>query len=244
MFFLAAGCGQSKSSDEASEAPPVAAPSAAEASVKAGLGAERAVKDFTNVALLGAFDLEISQGPDFSVHLEASAEDLSKVTTIVKAGELTISCHDPNAKVSECGKVTARVVLPQLDGIVLSGAGDIKGMTPFTSKSFAIDLKGAGDIELRLELAGKLVTAITGSGDVKLSGKGDSMDVKVAGSGVMRAGSFATREALVAITGSGDVELDASESLTVEIQGSGDVRYSGTATLTESIKGSGAVHKR
>ena len=240
MLFLAAGCSQSQTSDEASETPPVAASSVAEA----GLGAERAVKDFTNVALLGAIDLEISQGADFSVHLEASAEDLSKVTTIVKAGELTISCHDPNAKGYECGEVTARVVLPLLAGIVLSGAGGVKGMTPFANTSFAIDLKGSGDIDLRLELAGKLATSITGSGDVKLSGKGDLMDVKVAGSGVMRAGSFATREALVAITGSGDVELDASESLTVEIKGSGDVRYSGTATLTESIKGSGAVHKR
>lgn len=246
LFFCVAACSQSKSADEnSSETPPLAAPSVAEPATtdKAGL-AQRAVKEFTSVALLGAIDLEISQGPDFSVYIEASAEDLPKVKTIVKAGELTISCHDEDAEISECEKVTARVVLPKLDGMLLSGSGDIKGMTPFVSKSLALDLKGSGDIELRLDIESELVTSIAGSGDVKLSGTGDSVDVKVSGSGAVHAGSFTTRAAIVAISGSGDVELDAAESLTVDIKGSGDVRYSGSAALTESIKGSGAVHKR
>ena len=87
---------------------------------------------------------------------------------------------------------------------------------------------GAGEDELQEVLAriGALDAAnvdvsVSGSGDVVIGGKADAVSTSIAGSGDVKAGKLAVRQAKVSIAGSGDATLWAKDSLDVKIVGSG-----------------------
>jgi carbon monoxide dehydrogenase subunit G len=88
--------------------------------------------------------------------------------------------------------------------------------------------------------------AVSGSGEVKLAGSGESLKVSVSGSGEVDAKDFAARDASVSIAGSGDVDLRlAGGTLNAQIAGSGDVTWSGEGKVgAVATAGSGRVRRR
>ena len=82
---------------------------------------------------------------------------------------------------------------------------------------------------------------ITGSGNIKLEGLGDELDIRITGSGDVAAFNLDVVRARVEITGSGNAEVSVEDELDVKISGSGDVRYKGNPSLDVNISGSGRV---
>jgi Flp pilus assembly secretin CpaC len=89
-----------------------------------------------------------------------------------------------------------------------------------------------------------VMAAISGSGDIDISGKAAEFDAVVTGSGDIDAALLNATQAKANITGSGDIKIHAKNLLTVKIVGSGDVMVNkDVATVNKKVIGSGEVSK-
>ena len=130
-----------------------------------------------------------------------------------------------------------------MEGVSISGSGDINTSDEFISRNFYADIAGSGDMSLNVR-ANRLESGISGSGSINLVGSADSYDATITGSGDVDAFEMQARESSVVITGSGNCRVTVSERLSAKITGSGDVLYKGRPQISESITGSGKVKDR
>jgi hypothetical protein len=74
---------------------------------------------------------------------------------------------------------------------------------------------------------------IGGSGAVGISGRADSQEVSISGSGAYRAKDLQSEEAKIDVSGSGSAIVNASEALEAKVSGAGSVEYVGDPTVEE-----------
>jgi len=119
----------------------------------------------------------------------------------------------------EISEFSVDITVPELDRVVLSGAGTIDAQT----ETSAID------------------TILSGAGTVTLSGEVTSQQVTLEGSGTVEAFDLTADETSVVLTGQGTVNVSASEQLNVDLSGAGAVFYKGEPQLNVRITGVGSV---
>jgi hypothetical protein len=86
-----------------------------------------------------------------------------------------------------------------------------------------------------------LAVAVSGSGDVSISGESAEQKIAISGSADYKAENFKTKDTSIAISGSAKALVAVSTRLDVKVSGSGDVRYIGKPEITKEISGSGNV---
>jgi hypothetical protein len=173
---------------------------------------------FTRIDLKGSTDVTVTAGEAFKVVISADDNIVPHIRTRVVGGTLVVDTDEGNYWHKNPDLVT--VTMPTLEGVTITGSGDI---------------------EARNVLAGKFAARITGSGDLKVSGKANELEADITGSGDMSLFDLATRRADVTINGSGDVQVSPSEVLKARVAGSGDVRYRGSPHTDVHVSGSGTV---
>lgn len=177
----------------------------------------RTVSNFTKVKSEGVFEVTITQGPVQSVEITADDNIIGRVKTAVVDNELRLSLkNDSYNSVT----LKARITVPQLNGLSNSGTGSM-------------------DVREVLESHLKVVNA--GTGDIKITGKANSLSIYNEGTGSFQGFEFTVKDGDVENLGSGNIEVNCSENLKVEIEGSGKVFYKGNPSLQVDITGSGSV---
>jgi len=205
----------------------------------------REVESFTEIELRGGATLDIVQGNEQSMEIEASQEALSELVTEVKNDKLIIKTKRPWYKwlmSLEKSNVSISIVVPDLNVLEIDGSCDLS-TGPLTADTFEVNVDGAIDGQLSV-LAVNLVIDISGSGDLKIDGAATNQEYKISGSGDIDASGLKGETAEIEISGSGEVLVDVTESLDVKISGSGDVTYTGNPSVDQSISGSGNIHKK
>jgi hypothetical protein len=103
-------------------------------------------------------------------------------------------------------------------------------------------LRGSGSLILENLDQQRLDIAIAGSGDVRASGRVESVDLTIAGSGDAEMGALSVRNLDLTIAGSGDAEVAPSDSADISIAGSGEVRFVvQPRNVSTKIVGSGRI---
>jgi hypothetical protein len=188
---------------------------------------------FQGVALSGAMDLVVRQGPSQSVEVQADDNLLPYLETeVVGSGAEAVL------------QVRVLVTVPVLTALTAAGSGDLL-VEPFETPRLAIRLSGSSDVRLRQLTAGELQLSISGSGDVVGAGRATTMKIAIAGSGDVQFRDLRADDVTIDIAGSGDASVHAEQSLRARIAGSGDVTYTGPAARVDAqVSGSGSVKKR
>jgi hypothetical protein len=171
------------------------------------------------VNLQGAARVVCKVAPEFAVSVQGDDNLLSHITTEVKGNTLVIG-QDANWKSKE--GITVSVSGPDLREMILEGSGQMVA-TGISGSDFKI--------------------SVGGSGEVRVEGKVDDVDVSLAGSGSIQTVGLQSGDASVDISGSGHVSAFATEAATVNISGSGVAEIHGGAKVTKSISGSGVVRE-
>ncbi|MBS1531027.1 MAG: DUF2807 domain-containing protein, partial [Bacteroidetes bacterium] len=206
--------------------------------------------------IAGPVDIHIVQGTTESVKVMAPPEVINRVLVEVDGGVLKIRNKHDNWGQGEDSwygdksvwqkkhyRITAYVTVVALKSITISGSGSAKFGEGVKADHFSLTLRGSGSAEGKIE-ARSLVTIISGSGNVKLTGTAGTSRLKVSGSGVFTATDLITSNSNVHVSGSGDARVNASESLTAGVSGSGNVNYTGTAkSITRTTSGSGSISR-
>src|SRR5919202_958624 len=202
----------------------------------------RNVSGFTKVALESIGDLAIQQTGSESLTIEAEDNIIPKLKTEVKDNRLTISI-EPNTSIQATKPISYKLSVKDLNALELSGSGSIDAEN-INTNNLAVTNRGSGDVAANDVDIKDLKIAQRGSGEVKMSGKADTQDVNISGSGSYQAENLQSKEAKIVANGSGEATINTSDKLDVRINGSGSVEYSGNPNITQRIRGSGDLVRR
>ncbi len=139
-------------------------------------------------------------------------------------------------------KFEVTIYTPEINGIFLSGSGNIQGENLLHSESFSVMISGSGSIIAMVD-AESVFTDISGSGNINLSGSTRNQNINISGSGNVQTFDLASADCNITIPGSGNCEVAVDDNLNVVISGSGNVRYKGNPDVNSSISGSGTITK-
>jgi hypothetical protein len=204
---------------------------------------ERSVGEYDRVALAGWFDVELVNGNEGELTLVGESNLLDYIKTEVKDGKLTIKQRKGvNLRPSNWNEgILITVPVESIDGVSLSGSGDIVGKTTLQSNNFKTSISGSGDITLEVK-AKSIDASMSGSGDINLSGRTTDFEVSVSGSGDIRAYDLEADFVDAQVSGSADIKVTANEMLKARVSGSGDISYKGNPKKIDTkSSGSGDI---
>jgi hypothetical protein len=201
---------------------------------------ERKVPVFNQINLRGSGKVTLIKGEYQHVLVETDDNIVPHIQTEVKNGKLILSHERKNLRPTV---LTFHITVANLEGVSISGSGNIVGKEEFDSDRFYTDVAGSGDISIKVSANG-LESSISGSGSIYLSGSTNSFDATITGSGDVDAFDLRARDSSVVITGSGNCRISVSDNLRAKIAGSGDVLYKGYPEINQTITGSGSIKDR
>lgn len=225
----------------------------------------RNVDSFTKISFGFPGKLYLKQGSPQKVELEGDEDILKEVETEVSGERLRIGKEDKWFNWNDGDKITVYITVPTIEGVSVSGSGDILGQTKIRTDDLDLNVSGSGSLSLDVEANGDVDANVSGSGDMDLKGHFKSFESDVSGSG--RVVLSATIDALAdfGISGSGKIEASGSADMVkasisgsgkvlaadletnrcdIRISGSGDVEINVKNELDANISGSGSVSYR
>ncbi len=208
----------------------------------------RDVPVFTKISYRVPGKLILRQGSSQKVELEGDREVLQEIETIVKNGKLVIGEENINSwfswKQTERYKINVYITVENIDGLYVSGSGNLVAETILKSENLDLNVSGSGSMELQAEVSGDVSADISGSGDLKIKGNCRDISSQVSGSGKVYIANTIRRHARFGLSGSGKVlAAGKAESVKVTISGSGKVLAADLETdrCDVNISGSGDV---
>lgn len=203
----------------------------------------RNTESYNKVSLVGSLDVQLVSGTEGTIKVDAESNLQEYIITEVKNGVLKISVED-GINLSPKEEILITVPIESVDGLSVTGSGDIWTRDIIKSNSMEVQITGSGDMKLELEVK-DLEGKITGSGDVQLKGRSQNFQCTVTGSGDFNAFDLEADHVEARVSGSGDIMVYASKSLKANVSGSGDIVYEGNPTKQDfNTNGSGSVSSR
>lgn len=208
----------------------------------------RNVSEFSEISMRISGKLYLEQSDRQRVEIVAKSSTLEDIVTEVKDGELVIRFKNRNVfwRSFNPGKIEIYVSVPEIEGLSVSGSGDIIADNRITSRQMNMAVSGSGNIRLDDLRTDRAKASISGSGGVLIEKEGmaDEFEASISGSGSVKAEKFEAKNVEVHISGSGNCSIRAIEKLKARVVGSGSVYYSGNPQVDSSVSGSGRVRKR
>ena len=185
-------------------------------------------------------DVELVQGNEGSIQVTTD-ENLHEYLVIeTENGKLNIKTKK-NVSLRPKKGIHISVPVSDIDGLILTGSGDITSNSTLNTSGLDVNLIGSGDISLDVK-ANKVDAKVTGSGDLKLSGSVTDFEIKVTGSGDFKGSELTAKNTQVYVSGSGSAKVNATNSIKARVNGSGDVSYSGNPEFSDTkVMGSGTI---
>lgn len=207
----------------------------------------RDVGSFEYIQMSISGTVYVTQGNKDEVIVEARRDDLEKIRTEVRNGKLNIGTRSNRSWFSWGdgidGRVNVYITVRTLNGVSVSGSGDVISQNMIEGDNFETTISGSGDIELELDVK-RIESRISGSGNIELSGSAEAARLGITGSGKYFAEEFKVGDYDIRISGSGRASITTFGELEVSISGSGGVYYSGEPTdINTNISGSGKVRR-
>src|SRR5258708_14997973 len=132
----------------------------------------RNVGTFTKIAFRVPGKLILKQGSPQSVVLEGDKETLSKIETDVDGNKLSIGREDRwhwmDWGSRDENRVTVYVTVKDIDGLSVSGSGDLVGDGKLSTNDLELKVSGSGSLDIEDDAKGGLDADVSGSGDINL----------------------------------------------------------------------------
>jgi hypothetical protein len=201
----------------------------------------RNVSGFTRVEFRIPGKFYIRQGSADKVEIEGSKDILSKIETEVEGSKLLI--HTPGKYNWKSGDddVKVYITIQRLEGLGVSGSGDLVGESKFTTNDLNLKVSGSGSLKLDVESSGEVDADVSGSGDLDVKGTAKSFESSVSGSGRVTMAMNISGKTDFNISGSGRIEASGkTDNVDVTISGSGKVLAADLETVRCDVKISGS----
>jgi hypothetical protein len=201
----------------------------------------RELEAFDGILADSSLDVDVRPGEEFRVELSIDSNLIDLVTTHVAGGRLIIDTERPVDDLIRGPH--ARVTLPSLRSVVLSGSGEIRVAEFEPVESLNFRLSGSGSIAAGA-VASRVRAVVDGSGAIDLDGSADQVELELSGSGSIDAYELSAARGEVELSGSGRIAASLSEHVDVELSGSGRIDLFGGADIGDyETSGSGEVRR-
>jgi hypothetical protein len=108
---------------------------------------ERKVSGFTGIGLAISADVYLSQANDFKVEIEADADYLEKIETVVEGDILKIKTKN-HFNMGFDKKAKVFISMPKINSMSISGSGDILAKTAIKTEELTSKISGSGNIKI------------------------------------------------------------------------------------------------
>ena len=209
----------------------------------------RALASFNRIEIIGAAEVVLRQGKAEGATVDAPAELLPRILTVVRGRTLYIDVSQHRSW-SDWTHIfgahrTTRITVDFIRLESVEAGGAIKLFADgLRGDDLQLDFSGASTVKITNLQASKLSLEGSGATKVDLTGKVVTQVVELSGAGSYSALGLQSERAEIHVSGAGKAFVNAKTSLMVEISGAGLVEYSGNPKLEQDISGVGKVRRR
>jgi hypothetical protein len=208
----------------------------------------RAVSGFSRIEIDGQAEVVLRQGTSEGLTLEASAQALRNIETVVSGRTLVIDITDQRHwwdwVLGGASTRTPRITVDFVQLERIEAAGSVKFVaTSLKSDDLRIDFAGASALRIGDLQASRLRIDGAGAVKIEIAGKVGAQYVDLSGASWYSAGGLVSDNASLQVSGAGKALVNAAKSLKVEISGAGVVNYIGSPKLEQEISGVGKISR-
>lgn len=203
---------------------------------------KRTTSDYNAINCSGSMDFILVKGTEGQITLQGDENLLDYIVTEVKNGALIVKVKNGvSLKTSFNNTIKITIPFEDIEGVSLSGSGDLYSNDVIVASSLDVALSGSGDVVLDIKTE-SVESALSGSGDITLKGSTNNLETKVSGSGDFHGFDLQANNTEVAVAGSGDAKVVSNTMLKARVSGSGDIRYHGNPEREDTkVAGSGSI---
>jgi len=195
---------------------------------------------FSDIFLDGSFKVQLIQGSDNYLEVQASDSDAFDYLNIRnEGGTLRINVR---RKPFDFSKVTIYITFQTLRRLEIEGGIQLETKGYISLDDISMHLKGGGKINFLVKAEDMIIIS---EGGVLFHTEGicESLDVRMYGAGHIDAGELSAQNVQFRIEGVGTGFVNAKQSLNAIIKGAGKIKYRGNPDITRQIEGLGSVEK-
>lgn len=190
---------------------------------------EQPNQGFSRVEFSHAFQADVTQGESYSIVITVD-DNLERYLQVSQTGDTLKIGFQPGLLSLRNATMRARLTMPELTGIVGSGATQIRIDGFESSKDLRVEVSGASTLRGNID-AGNLRAEVSGASRLELTGQGQDGRINVSGASQANLANFRMQNVDAQASGASRAEVYASGRLDAEASGASTVLYSGDPTL-------------
>lgn len=204
---------------------------------------EYKINGINGINLTIACEIYITQSEQESLKIEAEKDIFDKIEVNQKDSTLYIKTDEDDYDFDDWD-IEVYLSVKDLQSIDIGGAVKLENRGTLKTNKLSIEISGAADIELSLEVK-KLLADFSGAVNAELEGKADYVVMDMSGASKVDANDLVTRAYYLDFSGFGKADVYAEKMLKIDMSGMGVVRYSGNPTKIETeSSGLGVIKSR
>lgn len=203
----------------------------------------RMVDSFTELNICCGMYLEVTQGDETSVELEADENLLPEIETIVRGEQLTVQFRSRITFMPQfrSGRITIYVTMPEVRALELSG-GSNGTIEALQTDDLRLDLSGGSRLSIDTLTAEQLTAELSGGAEIRVGdGTVTEQTVNVSGGGEYLLEDVRSDIANLDLSGGSRAEIWVLERLRVDASGGSNLTYRGSPTTEQDISGGSRV---
>jgi len=200
----------------------------------------RTVSSFNSIDISGGYTVYLKQDSVQSLSVEADDNLQPLIITKVEGNKLIIKSE---GSIRGSKSLNIYISAGNIKDIDISGAVDIKGTGKFKMDELNIEISGAGDIDMDVELR-NLSFNCSGAGKLNLSGTAENVTAELSGATDINAFDLIAKSFTLSSSGAGKANVNATEKLDIETSGATTVKYKGTPkSIRQKNSGVSSIQK-
>ncbi|MER2997445.1 head GIN domain-containing protein [Pontibacter populi] len=199
----------------------------------------RKVADFEGIKVSGGFIVEIKQGKQEELRIEAEENLMDNIKSEVKNGVLHL--YTEGSFNSRKG-IKAFVTVSDLNKIDISGGVKVTGLSTFKANTFDLGMSGGSHVTLAID-ANKLDVEMSGGSKVALSGHADDLEMNMSGAASVDTRELIAKRVKVESSGASSVKVHATENLVINASGASHVAYAGSPKIEAQTTAASRISK-
>ena len=179
------------------------------------------LKEFDEIDIGGAFDLEITMGDEQKVVMTIDNNLWDNLEAEVHGRTLEIGWDKSCSPDGDC---TVVIVVRELEGMNIHGAADVE-IEGYRGDSFDFNVSGAAELEMEGEV--------------------DNLEIHVSGAGDIDTRELKAKSVEISVSGAGQAKVFASESFEGRVSGVGNIDYWGDPEHQKTkVSGMGNIKRK
>ncbi|WP_018476394.1 head GIN domain-containing protein [Pontibacter roseus] len=199
----------------------------------------RNVSGFKGIDVSGGFAVELTQGSQEGVRIEAQENLLNNIKTEVKNGVLHIYNE---GSISTNKGMKAYITVRELNKVDISGGVKVTGKSTFKADAFTLDLSGGSKVTLAINTK-KLNADLSGASKVEITGRADEMVMDLSGASSVNMSELEAKTARIDASGASKVRVFAKDRLDINASGASKVEYKGSPQVSSNVSAAAKISK-